>query len=312
MGSVHCYASYLRSKDDVALNGATTAMTNEFCEVVLGGTILIPIAVAYLGLPAVEEMTRGGSGLGLGFLVFPTLFNNWGAFAPVAGFLWFGLLFFAAITSSLAMGQPIMGLLQDEFGFTRNRSALALGGLVLGLAIPVAIFHSSSFFDEFDYWAGTFALVVFALIETILFGWVFGIDRGWRELTTGAEIKVPRVFYYIIKYVTPVFLALIMLSYIFKPAGVVDGEPRGWQPYLRAPFTGQPVPRWSWAGDGMIGRLLHNDLTLPADASPAQVTFHNQLKLVRTADRLIMVAVFAFFCFLIQHAWARRHARGRA
>lgn len=116
MGSIHCYASYLREKDDIALTGATAAWTNEFCEVILGGTILIPIAVAYLGLNATQQ----NSGFGLGFMVFPTLFNNWGAFGPFAGFMWFGLLFFAAITSSLAMGQPIMAFFQTEFGLTRG------------------------------------------------------------------------------------------------------------------------------------------------------------------------------------------------
>jgi NSS family neurotransmitter:Na+ symporter len=88
MGSIHCYASYLREHEDIALTGATAAWTNEFCEIVLGGTILIPIAVAYLGLDEVKSMTAGGSGFGLGFLVFPQLFQNWGWLAPAAGFLW--------------------------------------------------------------------------------------------------------------------------------------------------------------------------------------------------------------------------------
>ncbi len=123
MGSIHCYASYLRETDDVALTGATTAWTNEFCEVILGGTILLPVAVAYLGMASVQETVNSGSGFELGFMVFPTLFNKWGWFGPVAGFMWFGLLFFAAITSSLAMGQPIMSFLQEEFGFNRRESA---------------------------------------------------------------------------------------------------------------------------------------------------------------------------------------------
>lgn len=226
MGSIHCYASYLREQDDLALTGASAATTNEFCEVVLGGSILIPIAVAYLGLPEVVNKTAGGSGFSLGFFVFPTLFNNWGSFAPVAGLLWFGLLFFAAITSSLAMGQPIMAFLQQEFGMSRERSAVALGALILPLALPVALFHSNIFNDEFDYWAGTVMLVVFALGEAILFGWVFGMDRGWAEMTKGAEIPIPKPFYYIIKFVTPVFLILILLA----------------------------------SGGGMIDKLLHKDV----------------------------------------------------
>lgn len=212
MGTIHCYASYLREKDDIALTGVSAAWTNEFCEVILGGSILIPIAVAYLGLPDVVNRTSGGSGFSLGFFVFPTLFNNWGGFAPVAGLLWFGLLFFAAITSSLAMGQPIMAFLQQEFGQSRERSAVTFGAMLLPLALPVALFHSNIFNDEFDYWAGTVMLVVFALGETVLFVWFFGMGRGWAEMTKGAELAIPKPFYFIIKFVTPVFLMLILLA----------------------------------------------------------------------------------------------------
>lgn len=253
MGTIHCYASYLREKDDIALTGATAAWTNEFCEVLLGGTILIPIAVAYLGLPEVVNKTAGGSGFSLGFFVFPTLFNNWGAFAPVAGLFWFGLLFFAAITSSLAMGQPVMGFLQQEFGFSRERSAVAFGGLLLPLALPVALLHSNTFNDEFDYWAGTVMLVVFALGETVLFAWLFGMPRGWEEMTKGAELKIPIIFRYIIVGVTPVFLFLILGASVFMPKA-------GWRVYIESAFGGPAPPPWEWSGDGMIGRLIHRDV----------------------------------------------------
>lgn len=301
MGSMHCYSSYLRRDDDVTLNGASGAWTNELCEVVLGGTILLPIAVAYLGLTAVQENVAGGSGFGLGFMVFPTLFNYWGSFAPVAGFLWFGLLFFAAITSSLAMGQPIMAFLQDEFKFSREKSALAFGAMLLPLSLPVAMLNSKSFFDEFDYWAGTFCLVVMAVGEAVLFAWIYGIDKGWAEMMRGADLKVPRVFYYIMKYVTPTFLIVILLTSIFKPQA-------GWDKHISAAVTGQAMPEWKWAGDGMIGMLLHNDLTLKPDASPEEVAFHHNLKLVRTADRAMMVATFLGFMALVWVAWRKRPA----
>ncbi len=192
--------------------------------------------------------------------------------------------------------------------------------MILALAIPVAIFHANSFNAEFDYWAGTLALVVFAVIETILFAWVFGIDAGWAELNKGAELKIPRVFYYIIKYVTPVFLLLILSAYIFQPKGEVvvkraDGEvvreSRNWEPYLTAPFTGRPLPTWEWSGDGMIGKLLHKDLKLPPDAPPEKVRFTEQLKFVRNIDRLSMVGVFAGLTVLVSFAWRKRAREGR-
>lgn len=320
MGSIHCYASYLREKDDVALTGATTAWTNEFCEVILGGTILLPVAVAYLGMASVQQTVNGGSGFELGFMVFPTLFNKWGWFAPVAGFMWFGLLFFAAITSSLAMGQPILSFLQEEFGFNRREGAMALGVMILALAIPVAIFHANTFNAEFDYWAGTLALVVFAVVETILFAWVFGIDRGWAELNRGAELKIPGIFYYIIKYVTPVFLLVILTAYVFQPRGAVevrgeDGatrvEARGWEPYLTAPFTGRAAPAWEWSGDGMIGKLLHRDLELPPDADAEARRFNEQVRFIRNVDRLTMVGVFTGLAVLVNFAWRKRKREGR-
>jgi SNF family Na+-dependent transporter len=303
MGSIHCYASYLRKDDDVALTGASAAWTNELCEIILGGTILLPIAVAYLGLPAVQAATAGGSGFDLGFKVFPTLFQNWGWLAPAAGFLWFGLLFFAAITSSLAMGQPIMSFLQDEFGFTRERSAVAFGLMLLPLAIPVATLKQATFFDEFDYWASTFALVLFATIETVLFSWIFGIERGWAELQRGAEMRVPVFFRFLMKYVTPAFLLVILLAYIFQPAP-------DWGGYLHSLFVGDH-PRWSWSGKGMIGKLLHADLVLPQGATTEDVELNGNLKWLRTIDRLAMVAAFAGFAVLVNRAWARRRAAGK-
>lgn len=320
MGSIHCYASYVREQDDIALTGASAAWTNEFCEVILGGSILVPIAVAYLGIAGMEATIQGSSGLSLGFVVFPEMFRNWTGLAPAAGFLWFGLLFFAAITSSLAMGQPIMAFLQTEFHFDRNKSALAFGAMLLPLAIPVAIFNLDTFFSEFDYWAGTFALVVLATAESILFAWVFGMEKGWAEINSGGEIRVPRVFFYIIKYVTPVLLLAILASYVLQPAA-------GWDSYAKHVSAGtwKDAPAWEWSPDGMIGQLLFKSLNAKeqklqgelesmADSPPSEekTKLEIDLRLVRQTrtvcliDRLVMLATFAGFAALVAIAWRRR------
>jgi SNF family Na+-dependent transporter len=157
-------------------------------------------------------MTKNG-GLGLGFKTLPYLFDQFGgALGVMCGVLWFGLLFFAGITSSLAMGTPCMGFMQDEFGWKREKSAWAFGLVVLLLGLPTVLFFNYGVFDEYDYWAGTVSLVIFALIEIILFAWVFGMDKGWKEITTGADIKVPIIFKYIIKFVTPLMLAWVFIS----------------------------------------------------------------------------------------------------
>lgn len=214
MGSIQCYASYIKGKDDIALNAMSAGWMNEFVEVVLGSAILIPISVGYLGIDRVIEMTKTG-GLGLGFKTLPYLFQQWGALmATFSGVMWFGLLFFAGITSSLAMGTPCMGFLQDEFGWKRKNAAWAFGACVLILGLPTVLFFKEGVFDEYDYWAGTFSLVVFALFETILFAWVFGMKKGWHEITMGADIEVPEIFKFIIKYITPLFLLVVFVGNI--------------------------------------------------------------------------------------------------
>jgi neurotransmitter:Na+ symporter, NSS family len=211
MGSIHCYASYVKPKDDIALNAMSAGWMNEFVEVVLGSAIIIPIAVGYLGIDKIVEMTAGGSGFSIGFMTLPYLFTQWGeTLSALSGLMWFGLLFFAGITSSLAMGTPVMGFLQDNFGWKRQSSAWVFGLAVLLLGIPCVL--SQDAFNEFDYWAGTVALVVFGLAEIILFAWVFGMDKGWKEITTGADIKVPVIFKYVIQYVTPLFLLIVFVG----------------------------------------------------------------------------------------------------
>jgi neurotransmitter:Na+ symporter, NSS family len=222
MGSIQCYASYLKENEDVALNAMSAGWMNEFVEVVLGGAILIPIGVGYLGIDGVKEMTQTG-GLGLGFRVFPFLFQQWGEIvAIIAGVAWFGLLFFAGITSSLAMGTPVMGFLRDEFGWSRESSAWAFGIATAVLGLPTVLFFNEGVFDEYDYWAGTVSLVVFALIETILFAWIFGIKRGWEEITRGADMVVPHFFKFIILYVTPLILLFVFGSSLVSEGGIID------------------------------------------------------------------------------------------
>jgi SNF family Na+-dependent transporter len=214
MGSIHCYASYIKANDDIALNSQSAGWMNEFVEVVLGSSILIPIAIGYLGIDQVVEMTKTG-GLGLGFKTLPYLFQQWGpTLAMVSGVMWFGLLFFAGITSSLAMGTPWMGFFEDEFGWSRQKGAWTFGLVVLILGLPTVLFFNQGVFDEFDYWAGTVSLVVFAFIEILLFAWVFGIDKGWREITTGADIVVPTIYKFIIKYITPLILGFVFFASI--------------------------------------------------------------------------------------------------
>lgn len=213
MGTVQCYASYLRENEDIALNATSAGWMNVFVEVCLGGAILIPITVGYFGVEGMLELVNKAGGLGLGFRTLPFLFQQWGSFMAIAaGVMWFGLLFFAGITSSVAMGTSWVSFMRDEFGWKRVYAALAFGLMLALLGLPAIFYFNYGVFDEYDHWAGTVSLVVFAFLETILFAWVFGMKNGWAEITRGADIKVPIVFKYLIQYVTPVLLGWVLLN----------------------------------------------------------------------------------------------------
>ncbi|NDD50639.1 MAG: NAD-dependent epimerase/dehydratase family protein [Flavobacteriia bacterium] len=214
MGTIHCYAAYVKPKDDIALNAMSAGWMNGFVEIVLGASIVIPIAVGYLGLDWVKE----NAGFSMAFQTMPYLFGKWGvALGTLAGVMWFGLLFFAGITSSLAMGTPWMGFMQDEFGYSVKKSALTFGLITLVMGLPTVFFFNEGVFDQYDYWGATVGIVIFALAESILFSWIFGIDRGWDEINSGSDITLPKIYKPIIKYVTPTILLVIFIGSLVTP-----------------------------------------------------------------------------------------------
>jgi neurotransmitter:Na+ symporter, NSS family len=210
MGTLGTYASYLSRKDDILLSGLATSATNETAEVVLGGTIAIPAAVVFFGVAGATQIAQGGS-FDLGFATMPVVFQQL-PLGNVLGFMWFGLLFFAGITSSVAMATPILAFLREEFGVRREKAAWALGGVVLVLGLLHVFFLAQGFLDEWDYWAGTFGLALFGMIEVILFMWVFKPENAWRSMHEGADIRLPSVWKFIMTYVTPVYL-LVLFSW---------------------------------------------------------------------------------------------------
>jgi len=238
-GAINTYASYLTEEDDIALTGLATVSTNEFCEVILGGTLAIPAAYLFLGMEGVTA--HAGSNLGLAFVAMPQVFANMGltggeggaASVAVFGGLWFGLLFVAGITSSLALSQPAMAWMQDAMGLTRRKAALVIGALIIICVQPVILLPGV--LGEFNYWAGTFGLVLFSSVEVILLMWVFGSKRAWGEIHKGAEIRIPTIFRLIMTWVTPLVLLGMLGWWGYEQAWPiltleVDSGGKAWAP----------------------------------------------------------------------------------
>jgi SNF family Na+-dependent transporter len=222
-GIIINYASYVRRNDDIALSGLTAGSVNEFFEVCLGGLITLPAAFIFLGATATTMGT-----FGLGFNALPNVFAQM-AGGRFFGCVWFFMLFLAAITSSISMLQPVIAFFEEGLGLKRHASATMLG-LVSALGTGFVLYFSkdSMAMDTLDNWVGTLLIFTLAMFQSVLYGWIFGIERGDDELHKGAHIHVPYFIQYVLKYVAPTYLFIIFATFCWKnlPSSVVPIEPK--------------------------------------------------------------------------------------
>ncbi len=232
-GAIQCYASYLREKDDVALTGLSTAATNEFAEIILGSCIAIPIAFAYFGPGMTTSVAQGGS-FDIGFFAMPIIFQKI-PMGQVFGALWFGLLFFAGITSSVALAQPGITFLQDELKLPRERAVLLFWGFIF-VCVQLVIF-GNGVLSEMDYWAANFGITFFGLIEIVIFMWIFKPQNAWDEINRGAQIRIPRFFRPVMTYITPLAALALFVAWTsqeFWDKLIMKDAPEEKAPWLMA------------------------------------------------------------------------------
>lgn len=211
-GVIINYASYMKKSDDVVLSGITASATNEFFEVVLGGLITITASIVFVGVAATMEGASGGS-VSLGFKTLPMVFASMpgGNFFGGAFFL---ILFLAAITSSLSMLQPTKAFFEESLGVNRTVSTtiVTAWGLI-GNIFVLWFSRELVALDTIDFWVGTFFILIVAGIQIVAFGWVTGVDKGLEEAHQGANMRIPGIFRFIIKYVSPAFLGIVILFF---------------------------------------------------------------------------------------------------
>jgi len=218
-GVIINYASYMKRNDDVALSGLTASMTNELFEVGFGGMITLTAAFVFLGLSGTAAAVATGS-FGLGFSTLPVVFAHMGGFGNIIGAAWFFMLFLAAITSSLSMYQPAVALLKESLGWSHGKATAGVATLgTIGAILTLWFTQGGAFWSTVDFWVGTFLIFIMAGVQIIYFSWVFGIDRGWKEIHNGASIQIPMVFKFIMKYVAPLYLIIVFVGFCVQNLG---------------------------------------------------------------------------------------------
>lgn len=248
MGIIQNYASYLGPEDDVALSGLATVSLNEFAEVILGGSIAIPIAFAYLGQEGVK------AGVGLAYIALPNVFMRMPA-GQFFGAVWFLLLWFAGFTSAIAMYNYLVALLEEDLKINRKTGAAFVFILYLILGLPVALDPTAASLDlyyltELDLWVGSYLLVVLGLFDIIVAVWLFKPENFWEELHKGAYIKVPEWVMIFIKYIAPIYTAILLIATTrdYIKSGFFKAVPS----YVAKP----EFAKWVWGARGMMLLIL--------------------------------------------------------
>ncbi|MBW9156657.1 sodium-dependent transporter [Clostridium sp. FP2] len=211
MGIIQNYASYLKSEDDIVASSMTTVSLNEFAEVILGGSIAIPITYAFMGVKGLS------SGVGLSFISLPNIFRVMDG-GRLMGTLWFMLLFFAGFTSAIAMYNYLVTILEEGMGMVKKKAALMVfvGYIIVGLPVALEPIITKTaelaYFTELDNWVGSYLLVIMGLIEIIVAGWLMK-DNALDEINIGGYWKAPKWMYSVmIKFVTPLTIIIILIG----------------------------------------------------------------------------------------------------
>lgn len=237
-GIIINYASYLRQNDDVVLSGLTSSSMNEFFEVCLGGLITLPAAFIFMGMATSDF---AGSSFDLGFKALPNVFARMPA-GQVFGFMWFFMLFVAAITSSVSMLQPVIAFLEEGFDLKRHASVTILG-MMTAMGCGFVAFFSKDLLalDMFDFWVGSVLIFVLAMVQAILYGWVFGIANGDREAHKGAHLRIPWFVQLMLKWVVPVYLLAVFGAFCWT-----------YVPDYARSISQKPVALWSMLFIGTV------------------------------------------------------------
>ncbi len=212
-GSILTYASYVSKKEDIALSSLAANAANEVIEVGISGMMIVPAAVCFLGITA----AAGASTFGLGFEVLPQVFAAMPG-GQIFGFIFFGLLFLAAVTSSLSQIQPSVAFIEEYWNLSRKQSISLIAVLVFVGSLIVLWFTGDGLIamDTMDFFFGTLLLYLVCLSLLMVFNFVWNRKDAEIELNTGALITPPKVFYFIMKWVTPSILIFTFLAWLYQ------------------------------------------------------------------------------------------------
>ena len=225
MGILITFGSYM--KKDVSIEEST-----EHVEIfdtiiaIMAGLMIIPAVFAFSG-GAPDTLQAGPA---LMFITIPKVFASMGL-GTVVGVLFFLLVLFAAVTSSIALTESAVSTFEDELGWGRKKSTVLVGVIMLALGTLSSLGYGPlagvtiigmQFLDFFDFLTNSVMMPIAAIATCLLVSRVIGVEKIEQEVEAdGQPFRRKRIFAFMIRWLCPIFAAIILASSVANAFGII-------------------------------------------------------------------------------------------
>lgn len=221
MGIMITYGSYM--KKDVNLESSVSQI--EFFDTgvaFLAGLMIIPALFAGSNP---ESVAKGPT---LMFVVLPEVFLRMGFVGQFVGVVFFLMVMFAALTSSISLMETVVSIVCDKFKVKRHVTCLIVFIGVILIGLPSTLGYGPwagvkiigmQFLDFFDFISNSVLMPVVALLTSIFVGYILKPQTLIEEVELTSKFKKKALFTFVIKYAAPVCIVLILVSSVLDALG---------------------------------------------------------------------------------------------
>lgn len=226
MGILITFGSYMK-KDSSIEDSTRNVEVFDTAIAIMAGLMIIPAVFAFSG----GNPDTLQAGPALMFITIPKVFENMGLGTAI-GILFFLLVLFAALTSSIALTESAVSTFEDEIGWSRKKSTVLVGVIMIVLGSlsslgygPLAFVKiiGMQFLDFFDFLTNSVMMPIAALMTSLLVARVVGVKKIEEEIIHGeSTFRRKKIFAVMIKYLCPIFVLIILISSVANAFGWIS------------------------------------------------------------------------------------------
>ena len=206
------YSSYLPKKSDITNNAFITGFANSGFELLAG--IGVFAALGFMANQSgVEVADVAAGGVGLAFVVFPQIINEFPGMNGLFGALFFLSLTLAGLTSLMSITETYVAGFSEKFGISRIKAVLFGGGLAALISILFATQGGLNFLDIVDYFINQFGVAALGLVEVIMVVWILRKTDGLQTHANKlSDIRLGAWWKICLGIITPIVLGYMMFG----------------------------------------------------------------------------------------------------